>query len=340
MKSRVILVLTFAASLALGNGAMAQKNLRLAPELRSNLGQSKVNVIVQFTETPTVRHHQKVLAHGGTLRHKLTLIKAGSYSIPVASLQALADDPDVAYISPDRQLFTNSTNGSTVTGLDYHTDTVNAPVAWSRNLNGSGIGVAVIDSGIVYTPDLDGHNIVYAQNFVAGSTNVDDQFGHGTHVAGIIAGTGMKSSGTGYTYTFKGIAEGVNLINLRVLDRNGAGTDSQVIAAIDTAIQLKSQYNIRVINLSLGRPIYESYTVDPLCQAVEQAWKAGIVVVVAAGNDGRNNSAGTGGYGTTEAPGNDPYVITVGAMNTMGNPSRSDDVITSYSSKGQRCLTT
>ena len=72
----------------------------------------------------------------------------------------------------------------------------------------------------------------------------------------------------------------MKLINLRVLDQNGAGTDSQVIAAIDMAIQLKSKYNIRVINLSLGRPVYESYTVDPLCQAVEQAWKAGIVVVV------------------------------------------------------------
>ena len=92
--------------------------------------------------------------------------------------------------------------------------------------------------------------------------------------------------------------------------------------------------NIRVINLSLGRPVYESYTLDPLCQAVEQAWKAGIVVVVAAGNEGRNNAANTSGYGTITAPGNDPYVITVGAMNTKGTPSRADDVIASYSSKG------
>ena len=126
----------------------------------------------------------------------------------------------------------------------------------------------------------------------------------------------------------------MKLINLRVLDQNGAGTDSQVIAAIQTAIQLKSKYNIRVINLSLGRPVYESYALDPLCQAVEQAWKAGIVVVVAAGNDGRNNNAGTNGYGTIAAPGNDPYVITVGAMNTAGTSSRSDDQIASYSSKG------
>ena len=90
--------------------------------------------------------------------------------------------------------------------------------------------------------------------------------------------------------------------------------------------------------VSLGRPVYESYTVDPLCQAVEQAWKAGIVVVVAAGNQGRDNSQGTSGYATIQAPGNDPYVITVGAMKTMGTPSRADDLIASYSSKGPTLL--
>jgi serine protease AprX len=89
-----------------------------------------------------------------------------------------------------------------------------------------------------------------------------------------------------------------------------------------------------VINLSLGRPVYESYRTDPLCQEVEKAWNAGIVVIVAAGNAGRDNSAGTQGYGTIAAPGNDPLAITVGAMNTEGTPQRSDDLMTTYSSKG------
>src|SRR5205814_685202 len=105
-------------------------------------------------------------------------------------------------------------------------------------------------------------------------------------------------------------------------------------AAIQTAISLKSTYNIRVINLSLGRQVYESYTVDPLCQAVEAAWNAGIVVLAAAGHQGRNGSAGTAGYGTIAAPGNDPYVITVGVMKTANTPTRIDDTIASYSSKG------
>lgn len=89
-----------------------------------------------------------------------------------------------------------------------------------------------------------------------------------------------------------------------------------------------------MVNLSLGRRVTTSYLNDPLCHVVEQAWKAGIVVVVAAGNEGRNNSPGTNGYATITAPGNDPHVITVGAMNTAATLSRSDDEITSYSSKG------
>src|SRR5581483_2244310 len=119
-----------------------------------------------------------------------------------------------------------------------------------------------------------------------------------------------------------------------VLDANGRGTDSGVVSAIQRAIELQAQFNIRIINLSLGRRVFESYTLDPLCQAVEQAWKAGIVVVVAAGNYGRDNSLGTRGYATIAAPGNDPYVITVGATNTMNTYSRADDTIASYSSKG------
>src|SRR5215469_546388 len=315
---------------------LAQQDSKLAPELRNVSGQAGVNVIVQFTQTPTARHHQKVISQGGTVRGVLRLIKAGSYSVPASGLSILANDPEVAYISPDRPLFSTN-NGSPTAILDYHTDSVNAPAAWAQGLNGSGIGVAVIDSGIIDIPDLHAPNnlVVFSQNFVGGTSgSANDQFGHGSHVAGIIAGTGNKSSGSNYFYTFKGIADNVSLIDLRALDQNGAGTDSQVIAAIQMAIQLKTKYNIRVINLSLGRQVYESYTLDPLCQAVEQAWSAGMVVVVAAGNDGRNNAAGTYGYGTINAPGNDPYVITVGAVNTKSSAARANDQIASYSSKG------
>jgi serine protease AprX len=132
------------------------------------------------------------------------------------------------------------------------------------------------------------------------------------------------------------MAPNVNIINLRVLDQNGSGSDSQVIAAIEQAIALQSTYNIRVISMSLGRPVFESYTLDPVDQAVEQAWQAGIVVVVAAGNNGRYWP--TQGYGTIGVPGNDPAVITVGATLTQRTATRVDDVATSYSSKGPTAI--
>ena len=191
--------------------------------------------------------------------------------------------------------------------------------AWSAGFNGAGVTVAVIDSGINDShPDLwnsavSHSRVLYHQDFT-GTSNTNssggkyDLYGHGTHVAGIIGGDGYLSGGE-----YNGVAPNVNFVDLRALDVNGSGTDSTVIAAIQAAIALKSTYNIRVINLSFGRGIPESYTQDPLCQAVESAWKAGIVVVVAAGNYGRLSVNGSNGFGTITAPGNDPYVLTVGA---------------------------
>jgi serine protease AprX len=158
-------------------------------------------------------------------------------------------------------------------------------------------------------------------------------------VAGIAVGTdNVTTVISNSTRGFGGVAPDANIVNLKVLGANGNGTDASVIAGIDQAIALKSKYNIRVINLSLGRPIAQSYKTDPLNQVVEAAWKAGIVVVVAAGNDGRDNSQGTQGYGTIYAPGNDPYVITVGASNDNGDYDRTDDIMTTYSSKGPTAI--
>src|SRR5437773_910791 len=328
--------------LAVGLSFADGKKHKLSKELDALKGGhngTTVDVIIQFNQTPTAVHHQKVQNKGGVLKTKLDVIKGAHYSVPTGSLEDLENDPDVAYISPNRPL-----SGTSASTLDYAAETVNAPMARQQwGLDGTGIGVAVIDSGVTAVGDLYwwipsnqtyGSRVVYSQNFVPGTTDTSDQYGHGTHVAGIIASEGWFSTGSNFTHTFKGIAPNANIINLRVLDQNGVGTDSSVIAAIQTAISLKSTYNIRVINLSLGRQVYESYTLDPLCQAVEAAWNAGIVVLAAAGNQGRNYGAGTEGYGTIAAPGNDPYVITVGVMKTANTPTRIDDTIASYSSKG------
>lgn len=292
-----------------------------------------VSVIVQFKQTPKA-HAAEMAAQGGRLKFSFDHINGAAYRIPVRMLAWLENHPDVAYVSPDRPNKVAS---------DDAIPAVEGDIARQQyGLDGTGIGVAVIDSGVFNHDDLQksngwGSRIVYSESFVPGDPSTSDAYGHGTHVAGIIAGNGHDSA-SGYPTQYIGVAPNANIINLRVLDANGSGTDSQVIAAIQRAIQLKSTYNIRVINLSLGRGIYESYALDPVCQAVEAAWKSGIVVVVAAGNGGRDNDYGTQGYATIQAPGNDPNVITVGATKTNGTPQRVDDTIASYSSKGPTLL--
>ena len=328
----MLCVIVASASLALADDS------KISPDLRRDASNSQVQVIVQYAPGAQLSCGGllgllgcvigDVLKLGGTVLNALPLVNGLVASLDHNGILALSNRSDVVYISRDRSV-----------GLlaDSAAPAVNAPVAWSSNYIGNGIGVALIDSGVNKHKDLNStgwfssSRITYNQSFLS-TWSSSDQYGHGTHIAGLIAGNGASSTGNQYSRTLKGIAPGAHILNLRVLDANGAGTDSSVIAAIQTAIALKSIYNIRVINLSLGRGVYESYKLDPLCQAVERAWRAGIVVVVAAGNDGRYLP--TGGYGTINSPGNDPYVITVGAMKTMDTPGRDDDEIASYSSKG------
>jgi serine protease AprX len=298
-----------------------------------------VQVIVQWnTETGEATTAQKILALGGTVVSEFHAVHSGVYEIPTTAIGTLETDSDVKFVSVDRQIKKKTA------AIGITSTSVNAPAVWFAGYSGKGIGVAVLDSGINNDGDLGiySHGPVYTEDFTikpnskgkTPASNGLDWYGHGQHIAGIIASNGKSSNCSDCTQVVAGIAPGVNLINLKVLDASGQGADSFVIAAIDRAIALKNTYNIRVMNLSLGRPVFESYTDDPLCQAVEAAWKAGITVVVSAGNDGRDSSYGNDGYGTINAPGNDPYVITVGAMRNMGTATREDDLVASYSSKG------
>jgi serine protease AprX len=299
-----------------------------------------VPVIVRFNHNKQAKWDVSLSAANGMVYRHFIHTQAVAAAMPASALKRLAQDPSVAYISIDRPLGAKQKAKSIATSAEYTTQPINAPAVWAQGYDGTGVGVAVIDSGIANLPDLGPkagakQRLVYSASFPSNlAGGAQDAYGHGTHVAGLIAGNGNHSTGNQFTRTFTGVAPNANLINLRVLDQNGQGYDSTVIEAIEAAIALKTTFNIRVINLSLGRPIWESYQQDPLCQAVEAAWKAGIVVVVAAGNEGRNENLNPEGYGTIEAPGNDPYVITVGAMNTMNTIALSDDIIASYSSKG------
>src|SRR6185503_799101 len=202
----------------------------------------------------------------------------------------------------------------------------------TTGLDGTGIGIAVLDSGIAsdHTAFLDRGNRsrVVADVDFTGEGRTDDPYAHGTHVASIAAGNGRISNAE-----FTGIAPNANLINLRVLNSTGTGNVSSVLSALDWVLSNRSRYNIRVVNMSLGASAIDSYTYDPVCRAVRKLVDKGIVVVAAAGNNGVNG-AGQKIYGQVHSPGNEPSAITVGAANTFGTDDRSDDVVTTYSSRG------
>jgi serine protease AprX len=197
---------------------------------------------------------------------------------------------------------------------------VNADQVRSQGTTGRGVTVAILDSGIAPDADL-GDRILASVNF-ADQRVTRDPGGHGTHVAGIVAGNGARSNGE-----FVGIAPEANIIDVRVLDSRGAGRISSVVHGIEWVIAHRSVYNIRVMNLSLGAPVTLSYRTDPLAAAVEIAWHRGIVVVAASGNTGPQRD-------TVVSPGIDPYVITVGATDDLGTASKGDDVLAFFSAWG------
>ncbi len=194
----------------------------------------------------------------------------------------------------------------------------------SSGINGSGVGIAIIDSGIVPSADLPhvGPFYDFTQTGKAVQSAPYDDLGHGTHIAGLIASTGVLSN-----YMFQGVAPNVNIVALKVLDKYGASRTSTVIAAIEFAVKNRKALGIQIINLSLGHPITAPAKFDPLVKAVESAVRSGVTVVVAAGNDGP-------GYGSINSPGNAPSAITVGAVDGKTTVTRTDDYVPDFSSRG------
>ena len=265
---------------------------------------------------------------GGSPRRALGIIGGASAKVRGSGLITLANDDDVAYIFADAALnakFDPQAGASLVTGAG--TLTVKAPATWSQyGVTGRGIAVAVIDSGIYAHRDLAGR-IVAAIDFTSASPTVSatplgDPGGHGTHVAGLIAGDGTASDGA-----YTGVAPGANLVDVRVINASGASNVSTVLAGLQWVLSNRARYNIRVANLSLGTPEQTSYTLSPLSAAVEVLQYAGVSVVVSAGNSGP-------GAGTITAPGDDPFVITVGAADDNRTSTLADDSVAAFSSAG------
>jgi serine protease AprX len=235
-------------------------------------------------------------------------------------LEGLAQDPDIAHIAGDVPVFRMSAEVTAATGADQAW----AGIAGLAGVTGRGVGIAVIDSGVA--PQSTAHaRVVFSKDFTSAPRDGQDPYGHGTHVAGIIGDAGADG--------YPGMAPGANIINLRALGADGSGATSDVINAIDWAIDHRAQFNIRIINLSLGHPVFESYKDDPLAAAARRAVASGILVVAAAGNFGKTTD-GRPIVGGIVSPGNAPEVLTVGALNSMGTVQRSDDVMATYSSRG------
>jgi serine protease AprX len=211
---------------------------------------------------------------------------------------------------------------------------VQANRAWYR-ATGRGVGVAVIDTGIAgdlvdfQTPGWNGSRVIASAVTNPCAKDANDHYGHGTHVAGLIAGNSLLYPTDQQLFgKFMGVAPRANLVSVKVSDDDGNTTVLDVIYGIQFAVDNKTAYNIRVINLSLSSAAAESYTTDPLDAAVEHAWNSGITVVAAAGNEALTND------GVTYSPANDPWVITVGALDDKGTMTRLDDALAPWSSRG------
>jgi len=235
-------------------------------------------------------------------------------------LQGLANLSDAVEIHPDRP----------VHGLDFRTNVTTGSLFVNNNIGytGAGVTIAVLDSGITKSnDDLPKAKDIYFLDFTSNQLGVYDDYGHGSHVAGIISGKGTDSGGM-----MAGVAPGARLVILKVLDGNGTGTVSNVIAALDWLAANGPALGVRVVNLSFGARPTDQPEDDPLALATKALVDRGIVVVAAAGNSGSDN--GRKIWGGIPSPADAPWVITVGASSTMGTLTRKDDKMASFSSRG------
>lgn len=273
---------------------------------------------------------------GGVVHAQHPFINGVTVTLPSLQLQLLVRVPGVLSISldspvqggmPTDEPGVSPSHLVNTLGLDERT-------LVSRGIDGNGIGVAIVDSGLSSNGAYGMRRFVDFTRPSRGKTYTEDaapsdDYGHGTHVGGLVAGSGVGSNGR-----FRGVAPGASLIGLKVLDANGAGLTSDVLTAIEYAIDNRRTLGIRVINLSLGHPIFEPAKSDPLVLAVEAASRRGLVVVVSAGNFGCLPNTNRCGYAGITSPGNAPSALTVGSINTQQTTTRLDDVVDTFSSRG------
>ncbi len=230
------------------------------------------------------------------------------------------DHPDLTVL-PDEEVSLPPTPDSFQPALNVAAPTVRAGELWSQGFKGKGVGVAVIDTGISRHEDF-GSRILAFHDVLNGKSEPYDDHGHGSHVAGIVGGDGSDSNGR-----HTGIAPECGIVAIKAFNSQGKSRTSDVIRAIQWAVENKDRHNIRVLNLSASGVAQLSHQYDPMARAAKAAWDRGIMVVVAAGNDGPDPE-------TIGSPAHSPVVLTVGASNDRGTVRRDDDRVADLSSRG------
>jgi serine protease AprX len=298
-------------------------------------------VIVRYDPAtgPAVAERAVVRA-GGTVGRRLGLVDGFTARVPKGAVAALRAAAGVEAVTPNGRVRLASDEewraDEDLNSLYGITRSAGVPDAWAASVTGAGVGVALIDSGVAPVKGLDGAGKVVNGPDLSFESQADnlrylDTYGHGTHLAGIIAGRdpGVTAGAESDPRYFVGVAPGAHIVNLKVAAVDGATDVSQVIAAIDWAVRHRNDpgLNIRVLNLSFGTDSVQDSRLDPLSHAVEAAWRKGIVVVVAVGNDGAERT-------TVSMPAANPYVIAVGSADPHETIGRADDTLANFSTVG------
>ncbi|MDQ1535145.1 MAG: serine protease AprX [Actinomycetota bacterium] len=273
-------------------------------------------VIVEASSTEAA---SSAVAHaGGRVDTSLDLVGGVAAHLNDLGLNELMGESGIS-VTPDVVLHsTGSSFPSSSTDADPQIASLNPTADWANDA-GDNVGVALIDTGVNPTSDLNGDRLVRGPD-LSGEGDGVDRFGHGTFMAGLIAGDGTASSREPTRHV--GSAPGATVVSVKVAGADGATTLSKLIAGIGWVVVHEDDYNIGVLNLSFGADVNLPYVANPLSGAVEAAWASGITVVTSAGN---------GGGGTVTSPGDDPWIITVGSSDSAGTGSTSDDTLASWS---------
>jgi serine protease AprX len=295
-----------------------------------NRSPPRIDVVIRERSPASAHAERLVRSVGGTLTRTLPIVDGFAAQVPAGALPLLGRSPLVAALWRDGRLrMTDDDDGSDDDDDEASYGEFRPNTAWRSAVrltsvpsryDGDGVAVAVLDTGVSPAADLRSA-VAVRVDFTPGHDGVD-RFGHGTHIAGIIAGDGSASSGK-----WRGVARRADLISVKVAGADGATDVSVVLTALQWVVANKNRLGIRVLNLAFGTDAASSYLTDPLDYAVERAWRAGILVVAAAGNRGPE-------AGTISKPGDDPFVLTVGAADVRGTTSRRDDVVAPFSSRG------